>query len=266
MKKQSKLGKINISKITAIFLAVALFCFVITGTVSLAKYINKKQNIEYIESGNFYFASNILKEDSGKSYALSMGTTSISFDLSNTEDNLRFSGVDIDYTITVTGGAIISKNSGTLAKNTNSTEIITLSGMTNGGTYTVTAIGNAGYELILKATFTIGTEKNGFFMNVDNSNDAFVLLTLWTENIKGNVDITIPAGLIPDNTDSVMSTITNYNSETSKYESITFEDNESFVNNYSSYTYRFFKTEDYTGEEFIVKINDTIIATNGVID
>ena len=44
MKKQSSNFKFNNNyKITAILLAVALLCFAISGTVTLAKYINKEK-------------------------------------------------------------------------------------------------------------------------------------------------------------------------------------------------------------------------------
>lgn len=266
MKKQSTNKKIYNFKITAILFAVALLCFIIAGSVSLAKYIIQKRNEGYVESPEFYFSSNILGEGSGKTYSLSMGTTSIEFDIYNTEDELRLSGLDIDYVIEVTGGASVNKTSGTLAKDVLSSETIELSGMIDGGTYEVIVTGEAGYELVLKAKFIVGVEKKGFYMSVDNDDEAFVLLTVWSENITGPVDITIPYGLIPDNTNEVMKNVKNYNKETLKYESVSFEDSLNFNEAYASHTYRFFTTSDYDDGEFIVMINENIEASNGILE
>jgi hypothetical protein len=89
---------------------------------------------------------------------------------------------------------------------------IKISGLESGKSYKVTAKGssidsssrNEGYHKTLTATFTILPDDSGVYQYVDTKTDAnYVLLTVWSKGYSGEVSITYPEGLIPDNTDGV---------------------------------------------------------------
>jgi hypothetical protein len=86
-----------------------------------------------------------------------------------------------------------------------------------------------------------------------------VLLTIWTKDITENTTLTIncPAGLVPDNTHSGMEDwkISDENKSVvdgKEYYTYTVKD----VEAYSSYTFRFFKTSEYTGSITVTYDND----------
>ena len=127
----------------------------------------------------------------------------------------------------------------------------------NEETYKVTAVGKNGFEIELSATFKI-MEDGGFYKNTDISNGSYVLLTVWTLNMNGDVKIEFPAGLIPDNTDPRMANVHNY--VDGQYVAYVFTDVESFGDTNkksSSHVYRFFKTAEFAGStDFTVTLID----------
>ena len=242
-------------------LVVLLFAMLITGVV--AKYVYQNGGMNIIVSREFYFSSNLLKEK-GADYILNPNVSEITFTLGNHRDALRWAEDDISYKITVSGEGALSETSGTLVRKTDATTVktITLSGLQPGKKYTVTATGKAGYKKILSATFTVGTSEEKVFKYLDATNDAYVLLTIWTENVAGNLQIQFPAGLIPDNTDPIMEEITNFSGGIYNNGSVT--DGVSFAIINSSRTYRFFKDEvgTVTADQFTVQLQDTASQKN----
>ena len=191
---------------------------------------------------------------------LNSNATSISFTLGNNIDDIRFAEDDINYTVTISGGAMEGASEGTLTGTLKtgavSIDTLTLSNLERGKTYTVTAIGKAGYEKTLSATFTVsGDEENVYKHLADHG--AYYLLTVWTENVSGNaMNITFPDGLVPDNTDDVMKNVKNLKSDV--YEKDSFIDSTSFTSAYSSHQYRFFKdgAGAITVKDFEVWLNE----------
>lgn len=263
-------------------IALLLVAFLCVGGIS-AKYIHQNSERNLFAAKEFYFTSDLLKEE-GASYVLNSNTTSFTFTLRNNADELRFSEDDIAYTVTVTGKdlengdvtPLINRGTDTptsnemenvkLAGDTVSVDTITVSNLVSGKTYEVTATGNAGYKTTLTATFTISDEGENIYKYLDTSNEAYVVLTVWTENIIGTVNISFPEvpGLIPDNTDVILRGVQNYQAADATqnlsdgYLAITAEnpiaDAESFTEEYSSRTYRFFIDEasDFNVEKFNV--------------
>lgn len=246
-----------LKRIFIILIVVSLgVSLLFTGGV-FAKYIqNIKDNTPPVSAKKFFFESNYLVEGNF-TYKLNSGTKSLAIELYNYENDIRVSEVECKYTVIVTSEDTtytIDRTEITVAANTKSNTVINLGNLKDGYTYTVTVTANGGYVKTLSAKFQVGTTNDGFFMNVDDSNDSYVILTVWTENITGTVNITFPKGLIPDVTDPVLAGITNYSKGT--YTSGSFADSSSFVSGYSSRSYRFFKTSDYNKEAFTVKIGD----------
>lgn len=238
----------HIRKRTIIITVLVVLLFTVGGV--FAKYIYNSGGMGLLSAKEFYFTSNLLTENTAK-YVLNSQTTEISFALGNNADKLRFSQDDIKYSITVgckSGDSYPEENikyadsEQVLSGGSVDTTSITLKGLTMGETYTVTATGKAGYKQTLKAEFTVSDKEENVHMHLDTSNDAFVLLTVWTHNMTGPLTVITPAGLIPDNTDPILRKVYNYSG--TEYGAVQFTDNTNFTEAYSSYTYRFFISED----------------------
>ena len=232
-----------------VILSVLLVLLLAVGGV-FAKYVYDSGGMNLLSAKEFYFTSNLLTENTAK-YVLNSKTTEISFALGNNADKLRFSQDDIKYSITVgckSGDSYPEENikyadsEQVLSGGSVDTTSVTLEGLTMGETYTVTATGKAGYKQTLKAEFTVSDKEENVHMHLDTSNDAFVLLTVWTHNMTGPLTVITPAGLIPDNTDPILRKVYNYSG--TEYGAVQFTDNTNFTEAYSSYTYRFFISED----------------------
>lgn len=237
----------------AILLTVACVASVacIGGTV--AKYVNKKKASGTASSPNFYFTSNLLFE-SGFTYKLGAATEKLTFTLSNAADSLRVSDDNVDYRVTVTEGAKLAlvgeipstdPLQGTLTATGSPAEVtVELSGLQSGKTYVVTATGSAGFSTTLTATFTVLESKELAFKHVDATDPAFVLLTVWTEDLTGDAVIDFPEGVIPDNTYPGMGSVLIVDGA--------FTD--AGYGTYTSRTYRFFKDTTYDASKpFSVK-------------
>ncbi|MBE6788556.1 MAG: hypothetical protein E7539_02720 [Ruminococcaceae bacterium] len=236
----------HIKKGTAVIIAVIILIALIGGV--FAKYIYDTAGGNLLSAKEFYFTSNLLKEETGK-YVLNSTTTEVSFTLGNNADKLRFSEVDITYNVSIeceNGGEvpqIIDSNTehkllgGSVNKAT-----ITLKNLAKGKTYIVTATGENGYKQTLKAEFTVSDNDENVYKHLNTENDAFVLLTVWTDNVLGDLTVaTDSTGLIPDNTNPILREVYNYSD--GKYGAIEFADQANFDQTYSSYTYRFFVSE-----------------------
>lgn len=168
-----------------------------------AKYIYQSESKGLAHAGEFYFTSDTLTAEGGKTYPLNSGTTTVSFYLRNYE-GLNLSDLDINYTVTVApaDGVTIEPASGTLEAVNESEKKIVLLGLKKGTKYTVTATGENGYSEILSATFDI-KDDTGVYKNTRYFGD-YVLLTVWTVGRDAEVDISVPERLIPDGTDPAL--------------------------------------------------------------
>jgi len=216
-------------------LAVCLVLLVLLAGAVIGRYQHQIQSDSSARALEFYFTSDFLD---GGTHTLAPGSTAVSFTLGNHADELRFSEVDISYTVTVThadgtpaSGVKVDGVPATLAKDQIQDSTVTITGLTP-GTYTVTATGKGGYEKTLTATLEVLDTESAVYKYLDTSNSAYVLLTVWAQGYQGDVTIQPPAGLIPDNTDLVMGSVKT---------GAEFTDTTSFSSNgYCSHTYRFF--------------------------
>ena len=267
-KKQNKLIERPLL-ITVVLVLSALI--IIVGGV-LAKYVRKgKDTKNLVNAGTFYFTSDYLEEwtsSSPKNISVNSGVSSVSFELRNFADALRYADINISYNIEcVSDDTTISLSSisGTLTANTKDTDTITLSGLEDGESYTITASGytvpknnsNAtrGYQKTLKATFTVGASEPKVYKSLTSTTE-YVELSVWTEgSATGTASITYPAGLIPDNTDPAMS---GWTSSTSA--AVTKTDSTSFTVGHSSHRYRFFKqntSATFDATDFTITVGGT---------
>ncbi len=185
----------------------------------------------------FYFTSDFLD---GNTHTLGPGSTEVTFSLGNHADELRFSEVDITYEVTVTpmeGTSAadlkveyINSDKKLLCTGVQDHDV-TIKGLVP-GKYTVTATGTGGYQQTLTAVIEVLSQESVVYKYLDTTNSEYVLLTVWAQGYTGDVTITPPTGMIPDNTDLVMR-----NAKTGT----AFTDGTSFKGDaYSSHVYRFF--------------------------
>lgn len=219
-------------------LAVLAVCFVLPAILLgavIGRYQHQLQSDGSVRAREFYFTSDFL--DGGThtlTPAPAPGTTQVSFTLGNHADELRFSEVDIAYEVTVTpvDGVSVEGGSGTLTQNEKSDATVIIKNLKPGVTYTIEATGTGGYQKALTATIEVLNTEPAVYKYLDTTNHEYVLLTVWAQGYQGDVTITPPAGLIPDNTDSVMEGIQT---------GAAFTDAASFQDSgYCSHTYRFF--------------------------
>ena len=244
-----KTGKKKAMILIVSALALVLLASILGGVY--AKYVKEIESGKgVVSSKSMYFESDYLTEK-GASY--NIASNSVTIRLMNYPDSLRVSELNVYCEVTVTPAATLSKNSETLRGNEQDYVDITISDMQPGQTYTVTATGKKGYERVLTATFTVNEiDDDNVYMRVTQT-EHYVLLTVMTQDVKGDASIVFPSSLIPDKTDPLMS---------GEITDSTFNDTVSFnEKTYSSRTYRFFKesgdTTAYTVVHFNVNVGDT---------
>lgn len=194
---------------------IVLLTMILIGSLAgiLAKYIENQTRTDDTASPDFYFTSTFLTRE-GSSYTLTPDTDSLEIPVCNYADHLRITGEDIDYTYTVTkGDTEVKKGSGTLTATGNATtENISLTGMT-AGTYDVIVKATHPFAATLKGTFVIPKESQDIQYSVnDQEGSPYVLLTVWTDNYDGKVQVSWPAGVIPDSTDTKLEGVNTYSS------------------------------------------------------
>ncbi len=193
--------KKGINKLIYILIILVLLGFFVLG-FSKAKYVTNEKETDSYVAKNFYFESNLLSE-STSTYTYGKGKNTIEFTISNNEDELRISEVDISYTAILTdinGNEIETKN-GTLTSGTISTQTIKFENLST-GTYNVAVKSTAPYAKTLLGTFYITENEESLNYEVsDIVNSSILYLTINAKDYAGNVSITYPEGLEIDNTD-----------------------------------------------------------------
>lgn len=243
-------------KLHGILALCALTLTVITVGVVLARYVFGQEGQAIVAAREFYFTSDLLTEE-GAEYTLATGSTSVSFDLRNYADELRITGDNISYSVTLETdemGCSLKNSSGILTGGSANENTVTLS-MNSSGKYTVTAVTNTGsddtgYQAEISATFIVPEPERNVYKYLEDQGD-YVLFTVWTESVIGDMQIAFPAGLIPDNTDPALANVTNF--KDGQYKGGLVYDQETFQSeSYASHAYRFFKSGDseYRADDF----------------
>lgn len=208
MKKyQPKYGGKPKKKILSVFsvcMLVFLACAVGLSAFVWAKYLSDEAKDTVVAAKSFYFESDLLSAEQ-PTYTLAPGTKSITIRLKNHADALRFSDVNISYKVTATGQ---TAKTGTLTGGKNTDVDVTFDNLT-AGTYTLTAEATSPYSKVLSAKFVIPDEEGGIAYSViDVKNSPVLRLTVWTNDYSGNVKLTWPSGVYPDNTDPLLASVT----------------------------------------------------------
>lgn len=213
-----------------------------------AKYVRSQREEPLYVARSFYFESDLLESQASNGeypkYTLQDGTDSIAFQLKNHADDLRFSEVDIDYKVELTtkdGNAVDgqSPKTGELARDRKVDEKIEFTGLSS-GTYVVIATATGPYTSTLKAEFTLEAKNEAITASISDSSGSPVLrLTVSTTDYAGDVKITWPDGVRPDNTDPLLSGAYISGTGTAGNCTVDFKAN-------SEYTFLFFKDNPST--------------------
>lgn len=237
MNKKGK--KIALLKYIVLLILISLLFL----EISYSKYVDEKKQETVYRGTDFYLESSMLQNSiTVPIYTYEKGINTITVDLNNYIDELRFSEVSINYEVSITdtnGNAVTDKNdkpimekTGTLSKLSKKTENITFDNLKS-GTYVVTAKSLGPYSKTIKANFIITENDNSIEYTVNDSVDSNILqLTVSTKDYNGNIKISWPEGLLPNSTDPKLAGINTGSSAGNVI--ISFNAN-------SEYTFQFFK-------------------------
>lgn len=218
--------------------ALVLMALITLCGVTIAKYTAETDGGEGLyRAETFCFESDLLAEpgDTGAypSYSLQEGRDSIRVVLKNYPDELRYADMNITYEVILEKeGEEADRKTGTLQAledRGNETEVA----FTNleAGRYTVRAEALKPYRVTLKGDFTVTAEDAGLTWSVsDGKNSADLLVTVSTSAYGGEVELSWPEGVYPDNTDGLL--------ESAAGNSCRVE-----LASYGEYSFRFFKAE-----------------------
>lgn len=187
-----------------LLLIVSLLAF---NGYTLAKYIFGHEQEAVFVAKDFYFESDLLKSTDVTipQYILQTGVNDITFVLKNHPDELRTSEVDIAYSVTLKkdGDSNPVTKTGTLEIDEKN-ETIYFDNLAP-GTYTVTAEATAPYAKTLRAEFVVtGMDNNIRWKVNDNAQSPFLQLIVQTADSDGDILISWPNGVVPDNTDALL--------------------------------------------------------------
>lgn len=171
--------------------------------IGMARYVMEKNKAEIAAAENFYFTSNLLKEDAAENTILYVDPSKASFtvNLYNYADEQRKTASDIKYTVTVVNGSS-NPDSGTIANNTEKAEI-TITPIDKSKDVIVTATSTSPYKKELKATFKISLG-NQYTIEDTSGNTAAVMMMTFTGS-GGEIKLELPNTVVPDENNSYIS-------------------------------------------------------------
>jgi len=218
--------------------------------ITIAKYITSHEKEPLYVAENFYFESDMLKTAATEAdvpvYTLAAGGTSLGFKLKNYTDTLRYSEVDVGFSVQITdvdedpvspsvsanicGTAVTDPAAFVIPGDTCQDAAVVIGGLEPGNTYLV-SVNASPYAATLKGKFTIPAADNKVSFTISDAVNSFDLkMTVVTGDKGGEATIKWPGEVLPDNTDPLMA------GATGTSHVINLEKN-------SSYTFTFFKTD-----------------------
>ena len=237
---------------------LVLFCITIGAMAMVAaKYIHDTNTTNGATAKEFYFTSDILSK-TGTTHEVTAleanQTATVTFQLMNHADSLRYSEVNIKYTVSVRekGGATldsskIENQTGTISGNQVNNANVTIKGLEPGKEYIVTATTDNTYKQTLRGTIKVKKADDNVYASVKDKNN-YIEVTVWTIDHTGEVSLTYQnTGLIPDNTDTKM--------ENAKRTDDTLKFTDWAAN--TSHVFRFFKQNTDTSKIYEAKVNET---------
>ena len=179
------------------------------GAMVAARYMHRTNTVNTMTAEEFYFTSDLLDGETHYVSAVDENqTASVTVRLMNHADELRYAEVPINYTVSVTPSDDITiqypeEGNHILQSGSIQNADVIVSGMKPGQTYTISAETKNQYYKQISGKVIVYPIDETIYHRISDS-DHFVEVTVWTKDYSGNIKITYPAALIPDNTDSMM--------------------------------------------------------------
>lgn len=206
----------------AVLLILTETAVLIFGGYTAARYVLQKTEKTVAEASEFYFTSDLLRETPEElseelpNYYVDPQNKDFQIALYNSVDSLRVTSADIEYEVAVQNGKA-EKVKGTIRGGKANTENISITPDEGEKSVTVTVKTTQPYSKILSATFTLALG-NQYSIEDEAGNIAAVLTMNCTDDSKA-VKLSLPDGIIPDNTDKrVSKTADGYTFQSSGHE------------------------------------------------
>ena|GEM_PF-1108280 len=162
----------------------------------------QRQSSQAAEPQNFFFASDLLQADSASAlYYIDPMTNSFTIQLYNYEpaNSLRYTTADIEYSVEVTGGTTSSATRSLKGKQA-SLVTLEITPTSKEKTVEVKVSATKPYKKTLSAKFVLA--KGNQYSITDNIGNKAAVLTIISTDSGGEIELTLPADLIADPTDS----------------------------------------------------------------
>ena len=221
-----------------IMLVIIILVVILGATIILGRYLQEHQKSSLYEAENFYFTSDLLKEESAVSFWKD-GVNKLKINFSNSADKLRYTKSDINAVVRLSefidNRKFVKKREINLILEGNkiTNKEIVFDNLEK-GIYKIEAITSSPYVKKLEGMFAIDSNNNTIKHLVNDRADSTVLmLKISTIDYEGNIKIKIPDGLYPDNNEDAFKDV---DIDNSKEVIVKFK-------HHSSYTYKFYKKD-----------------------
>lgn len=221
-----------------IMLVIIILVVILGATIILGRYLQEHQKSSLYEAENFYFTSDLLKEESSVSFWKD-GVNKLKINFSNSADKLRYTKSDINAVVRLSefidNREFVKKReiNLTLEGNKITNKEIVFDNLEKGA-YKIEAITSSPYFKKLEGIFSIDSNNNNIKHLVNDRADSTVLmLKISTIDYEGNIKIKFPDGLYPDNNEDAFKDV---DIDNSKEVIVKFK-------HHSSYTYKFYKKD-----------------------
>ena len=221
-----------------IMLVIIILVVILGATIILGRYLQEHQKSSLYEAENFYFTSDLLKEESEVSFWKD-GVNKLKINFSNSADKLRYTKSDINAVVRLSefidNREFVKKReiNLTLEGDKITNKEIVLDNLEK-GVYKIEAITSSPYVKKLEGIFSIDSNNNTIKHLVNDRADSTVLmLKISTIDYEGNIKIKFPDGLYPDNNEDAFKDV---DIDNSKEVIVKFK-------HHSSYTYKFYKKD-----------------------
>ena len=184
------------------FISLLLIIGVLAIRTTAGRHLIQRQSSQAAEPQNFFFASDLLQADSASAlYYIDPMTNSFTIQLYNYEpaNSLRYTTADIEYSVEVTGGTTSSATRSLKGKQA-SLVTLEITPTSKEKTVEVKVSATKPYKKTLSAKFVLA--KGNQYSITDNIGNKAAVLTIISTDSGGEIELTLPADLIADPTDS----------------------------------------------------------------
>lgn len=201
--KQSATGAFIKRRLLPAALPAAILLISFAG-ITAARYVTQHQKAGIASAQDFYFTSDLLKENPPEDTFYYIDPQSGDFQLNvyNYADSQRITSTDISYTYSIvngTDGSSGTNGSGLLSGGAENTGLITVSPGQDSSDVTVSVTATSPYQKTLSATFKMALG-NQYLVDDKTGGTAAVLTVTCTDSAK-NIPLLLPDNVIPDATD-----------------------------------------------------------------